>query len=125
MKTLTISILILASFAPLAAANVDVDVRDVGDIIALPACPNPGYQGTIATVPYLVWIDGTGWQGSHYYVYGTYYYQNVDRYNYCLGGTQVGAVSTSYGGSYSWSWCVTCLRDLIATDNAAGGELLP
>ena len=94
---------------PAASANVDVgEVPDVVDVDVL-ACHNTGYQGTIVTVPYLVWVYGTYWQGPYYYVDGSWSYENVDRYNYCIYGIQVGAVSTSYGGTYYWTWCVNCL----------------
>ena len=102
---ITLGILLALAPAALPLASADTIVDDVVDALA---CRNPGYQGTITTVPYFVWVDGTGWVGPYYYVYGSTSYENVDRYNHCVLGIQVGAVSTSYGGSRSWASCVNC-----------------
>ena len=92
------------SIVPVVSANTVVE-----DAVDRLACHNTGSQGTITKVPYFVWVDGAYWIGSYYYVDSTISYQNVDRYNYCIANIQVGAVSTSYGGSSSRHTCVNCV----------------
>lgn len=101
----TLVALSTVALAPVVSANTIVET-----ILETVACRNPGYQGTITTVPYFVWVDGTGWVGSRYYVYGSTSYENVDRYNHCVAGVQVGAVWISYAGSSSWASCVNCVQ---------------
>lgn len=72
-------------------------------------CTATGSQGTIVTVPYYATIYGTGWEGSEYHVYGGYSYEDVDRWNYCVAGFQVGAVNARYSHSTTWDSCVNCL----------------
>lgn len=103
MKHAIAILALVALAAPTASANSIVE-----NLVDSLVCTNPGYQGTIATVPYFVWVDGTGWVGPYYHVYYTTSYERVDRYNYCVANVQVGAVSTSYGGSSSYDACVNC-----------------
>lgn len=98
------ALLAIVSVAPVVSATTVVE--DLKDAFA---CQNPGYQGTITSAPYFASTDGTGWVGPYYYAYYTVHYENVDRYNHCVAGFQVGAVNVSYGGSSSYAWCVNCL----------------
>ena len=107
-KTLSLAtlatLLVAGAAIPVASANTIVD-----DIVDTLACHYTGPQGHIAYVPYFAWVDGAYWIGSKYYVDYTVSYQDVERYNYCIAGIQVGAVNVGYGYSSSYHTCVNCV----------------
>jgi hypothetical protein len=111
MKT-TLAMAILATFA--LATIVPVATAQ-GTPVLIP-CTHTGYQGTITTVLTGAHTSGTGWNPyPKYYVYGSYTYTNIDAYNYCIAGNQVGAVALGAQTTRSWASCVTCASDVIGS----------